>query len=99
VPSRQVVRTARFDREAEAAFATLPRGDDALRSIEWSLSHGAELGQRVRGTRLLVWPLFPGDGYVYVVYYLIESETTVVMHSLMKRVVPVSPGMLDLEPD
>jgi len=43
-----------------------------------------------------VWPLFPGDGYVYVAYYLLSGDE-ITLKSLVKRSVPVSPQIFDLE--
>ena len=91
----KVLRSAQFEREAQEL---LPVGWRAIivEGLEWALRRSAELGQKVRGTNLQVWPLFPGDGYVYVAYYLLSGDE-ITLKSLVKRSVPVSPQIFDLE--
>jgi hypothetical protein len=63
VPPRDIVHTERYSREAREAFATVERGAEALAALEWALGERAEFGQRVRGSTLRVWPIWPGDGF------------------------------------
>lgn len=91
----EVQKSARFERESLELL-----GEELLKPIldglEWALLRSATLGQRVRGTNWRTWPLFPGDGYVYIAFYRIEDDL-VRLESLTKRPVPISPRVFDLE--
>ena len=91
----EVQKSARFEQESLELLGE-DRRKPILEGLEWALLRSATLGQKVRGTDLRVWPLFPGDGYVYLAFYRIESEV-VRLESLIKRPVPISPRVLDLE--
>jgi hypothetical protein len=91
----RIQKSARFEQESLELL-----GEDRLKPIleglEWMLLRSATTGQKVRGTEIRAWPLFPGDGYVYLAFYRIEDDV-VRLESLIKRPVPISPRVLDLE--
>jgi len=95
VPDLKIEVSPRFRQEAQALLGP-EHGENFLKSLEWMLLRGAEMGQRVRGSRKRVWPYFPGDGYVYLAYYeIVDNEVR--LTSLVKRPTPISPQILDLE--
>ncbi len=91
----EVRKSPLFEQAARELLAT-DRQKAILDGLEWALLRSATLGQRVRGTDLRAWPLFPGDGHVYIAFYLIDGDV-VRLESLIKRPVPISPRVLDLE--
>lgn len=95
MPDLNVRRNPRFNQEAQELLGP-DRFDGFVAGLEWVLRRKAELGQRVRRSRLQVWPVYPGDGYVYITYYSV-AEREVTLRSMIKRPTPVSPQIFDLE--
>ena len=91
----EIRKSARFEQEAQALLGA-DREKAILVGLEWALQRSASLGQRVGETAWRAWPLFPGDGHVYIAYYRIERDA-IRLESLIKRSVPISPRVLDLE--
>lgn len=75
-------------------------GDDRWRSfltgLEWTLLRSSSMGQRIKGTNVQVWPVYPGGGVAYVVYYLVTGDEIRLL-SLTKRETPLSGHFFDLE--
>lgn len=91
-----VNQSQRFSDEIRQLFGN--NGQSIVEGLEWTLRRMAPLGQRVRNTNLQVWPLYPGDGFAYVVYYSV-SDTAITLQSIFKRQTPVSAHFFDLEED
>jgi hypothetical protein len=96
VPDLRITPSDRFRSDTRELL-----GDERWQTIssgfEWTLRRSAELGQKVRGTQdLRVYPIYPGDGHVYIVYYRILGDE-IILKSMVKRHTPVSPRVLDFE--
>ena len=95
MPDLNVRRSPLFNQKAKELLGP-DRFENFVVGLEWVLRRNAELGQRVRKSKLFVWPVYPGDGYVYITYYSV-AENEVTLRSMIKRPAPVSPQIFDLE--
>lgn len=78
---RTVRRTARFERELTEKVEKSVNIEGALGGLLFFLERRADLGNAVRGTNLLCFPVRPYDGPNFLVYYR-YSETTVELLSI-----------------
>jgi hypothetical protein len=90
----KIVKTPRFEQEAQTLLGQ--RYLDVCSALEWSLQRSAGIGQRVRGSDRQVWPIFPGDEFVYVVFYVVSGKEATLL-SMIQRPAPMSPQVLNLE--
>lgn len=95
----RIVRGQEFEEQAQELLGE-ERFSAIVNGLEWTLQRSAEMGVKVRGYNdLRVWPVYPGDGFVYAFYYRITDDNTVRLLGAKKRPTPVSPQLFDLEDD